>query len=225
MLQYGFDHATPKIIDSELSKACRIITGTLQPTPHNNLYCLATIPAPRIQRDIVTWTEKFKQMLDPSQPLHGHTPVPSTLKFHKTFARVTPLQHYNSAAAQMEQRLDETKIPHLLPFQPHQKTLNKSPPLEGKIGAASTDPDVKLVEPRPIFKRGRWLPTQCVNVEERTRQWNTFWATALLVHPVMITTHLTGPNSGVKSYESLANVCWVFSDYNSWITIHVLCYK
>ena len=43
-----------KIIDSKLNKACRIITGTLQPTPLNNLYYLATIAPPRIRRNCTT---------------------------------------------------------------------------------------------------------------------------------------------------------------------------
>ena len=105
MHQCGLDHPTLKSL-MELNKAadCRAITGILQPTSVNNVYCLAAVAPPRIRRNVATRKEKRKQIPDSRHPLHEHTPVPRRLKSCKSFARVTPLEHANSATARMKLR-------------------------------------------------------------------------------------------------------------------------
>ena len=74
-----------------LNEACRVITGTLQPTPTNTLYKLAGIAPPNIRRETATKIEKSKQTSDPRHPMHPHVPVPSRLKSRKSFATVEEL--------------------------------------------------------------------------------------------------------------------------------------
>lgn len=88
--------AHAKKIDPLLNEACRIITGTLRPTPTNIIYRLAGIAPPEIRRHTTTKIEKGKQNSDPRHPLHHHVPVSNRLKSRKSFATVEELPHGTS---------------------------------------------------------------------------------------------------------------------------------
>ena len=75
-------------IDFELNKACRIITGTLKPTPVPAIYNLASIAPPHIRRNTAASYEKLKQLNDPGHPLFGHQAPKQRLKSRNSFARV-----------------------------------------------------------------------------------------------------------------------------------------
>ena len=96
-----------KKIDPMLNEACRVITGTLRPTPTNTLYKLAGIAPPEIRRYTTSKIEKSKQILDSRHPLHPHVPVPSRLKSRKSFATVEELPAHVSA---QNDRIDQWRV-------------------------------------------------------------------------------------------------------------------
>ena len=59
-----------KKVDSELNRACRLITGTLRATPLPALYRLGSIAPPDIRRDAIAIKEKIEQVNDPWDPLY-----------------------------------------------------------------------------------------------------------------------------------------------------------
>ena len=74
-----------KNIDPELNNACRIVTGTLRPTPLPALYRLAGIAPPHIRRETQLRTQKHKQEYDERHPLAGHIPARSRLSSRSSF--------------------------------------------------------------------------------------------------------------------------------------------
>ena len=74
-----------KSIDPELNNACRIITGTLRPTPLPALHRLAGIAPPQIRRETQLRTQKYKQENDKRHPLHDHIPPRSRLESRRSF--------------------------------------------------------------------------------------------------------------------------------------------
>ena len=78
-------------VDTELNKACRIITGNLKPTPLPYLYRLASIPPPSIRREAITKVERQKQLSDNRHPLFNHQGVQRRLRSRKSFVTVESL--------------------------------------------------------------------------------------------------------------------------------------
>lgn len=74
-------------VDVALNDTCRLITGTLKPTPLCHLYRLAGIAPPCIRRDVSCAVEKYKQSHDSRHPLYGQNPPPSRLKSRSSFLR------------------------------------------------------------------------------------------------------------------------------------------
>ena len=72
-------------IDPALNNACRVITGTLRPTPLPAVYRLAGIAPPQIRRDAKTMDHKFKQETDTRHPLSGHGAPRGRLKSRNSF--------------------------------------------------------------------------------------------------------------------------------------------
>ena len=163
------------IIDSELNKGCRIITGTLQPTPLDNCYCLATITPLRIRRNVATRKEKRELMLNSRHPLHGHMPVLPRFKSRKSFAKVTLLEHANSQQHEWNYGLLNSIMPRSFPSQPHQKTFNKSLFFGRKDWCCLNRARCKVGRTKVNLYKWKMAssPAQHVNVELRTRQWNT----------------------------------------------------
>ena len=83
--------AHAKRIDPLLNDACRIITGTLKPTPISALYRLAGIAPPHIRRETISRKEKQKQLNDTRHCLYQHNPVRRRLKSRKSFTTVEAL--------------------------------------------------------------------------------------------------------------------------------------
>ena len=67
-------------LDSELSSACRAITGCLKPTNVEELYLLSGITPPSIRRDVCARVEKAKQETNEAHSLHGKIPTERRLK-------------------------------------------------------------------------------------------------------------------------------------------------
>ena len=74
-----------KKVDSELNNTCRLITGTLRPTPLPTVYRLAGIAPPHIRRTTKAKIQKFKQETDIRHTLYGHVPPRSRLKSRNSF--------------------------------------------------------------------------------------------------------------------------------------------
>ena len=89
-------------VDSVLNNACRIITGTLKPTPLPALYRLSGIAPPHIRREVIAKIERYKQMNDPRHPLHGHQEVRRRLKSRKSFITIEGLDPSQAAAYRVE---------------------------------------------------------------------------------------------------------------------------
>ena len=81
-----------KKVDTELNKACRLITGTLRATPLPALYRLASIAPPDIRRDAIARKEKTKQASDPRHPLYNHQEARKRLKSRNSFMTVEALE-------------------------------------------------------------------------------------------------------------------------------------
>ena len=73
------------ILEPELNKTCRAITGCLKPTYVEDLYLLAGIAPPDIRRDVCARMERIKQMEQGTHSLFGHIPARSRLKSRKDF--------------------------------------------------------------------------------------------------------------------------------------------
>ena len=74
-----------KMVDPELNNACRIITGTLRPTPLPAVYRLAGIAPPHIRREAQLGAQKHKQEHDNRHPLSDHTTPRSRLTSRSSF--------------------------------------------------------------------------------------------------------------------------------------------
>ena len=75
-------------VDAELNNSCRIITGTLKPTPVPALYRLSGIAPPHIRRETTSKVHKHRQETDSRHPLYNHTPPRRRLKARKSFSTV-----------------------------------------------------------------------------------------------------------------------------------------
>ena len=73
------------ILDPELSKACRAITGCFKQTNVEELYLLVGIVPPNIRRYVGARIERIKQMEQGTHSLFGHIPARSRLKSRKDF--------------------------------------------------------------------------------------------------------------------------------------------
>ena len=73
------------ILDKELNKACRAITGCLKPMYVEDLYLLAGIAPPDIWKDVCARMERTKQMEQETYSLFGHIPSRGRLKSRKDF--------------------------------------------------------------------------------------------------------------------------------------------
>ena len=62
------------VLDSELSTACRAITGCLKPTNVEDLYLLAGIAPPDIRRDVCARVERKKRESRVGHSLYGQNP-------------------------------------------------------------------------------------------------------------------------------------------------------
>ena len=62
------------ILDPELNKACRAITGYLKPTYVEDLYLLAGIAPPDIRRDVCARMKRIKHMEQDTHSLFCHIP-------------------------------------------------------------------------------------------------------------------------------------------------------
>ena len=89
-------------VDPELNRSCRIITGTLKPTPLPSLYRVAGIAPPNIRRETLSRTEKHNQINDPRHPLHSHQVVRQRLKSRKSFATVAELEKKQAPSYRLE---------------------------------------------------------------------------------------------------------------------------
>ena len=72
------DYAAPvyaDILDPEINKTCRTITGCLKPTYVEYLYLLAGIAPPDIRRDVCARMERTKQIEQETHSLFGHIPA------------------------------------------------------------------------------------------------------------------------------------------------------
>ena len=74
-----------KNIDPELNNACRIVTGTLRPTPLPAVYRLAGIAPPHIRCEAHMGAQKHKQEHDNRHPLSGHITPRSRLPSRSSF--------------------------------------------------------------------------------------------------------------------------------------------
>ena len=73
------------ILDPELNKASRAITGCHKPTYVEELYLLARVAPPDIRRDVCARMERTKQMEQETHSLFGHILARSRLKSKKDF--------------------------------------------------------------------------------------------------------------------------------------------
>ena len=84
-------------IDPELNNSCRIITGTLKPTPLPALYSLAGIAPPHIRRDTLAKIQKYSQENDTRHPLFGYSDPTRRLKSRNSFMTISSLNPEESA--------------------------------------------------------------------------------------------------------------------------------
>ena len=63
------------ILDPELNKACQAITGCRKPTYVEDLYLLAVIEPPDINRDVCARMDRTNQMEQYSHSFFGHIPA------------------------------------------------------------------------------------------------------------------------------------------------------
>ena len=73
------------ILDPELNKTCRAITGCLKPTYDEDLYLVAGFAPPDIRKGVCAIMERAKQMEQETHSLFGHIPARSRLKSRKDF--------------------------------------------------------------------------------------------------------------------------------------------
>ncbi|KAK3893287.1 hypothetical protein Pcinc_002843 [Petrolisthes cinctipes] len=83
-------------VNPELNNSCRIITGTLRPTPLPTLYRLVGIAPPHIRRETQAKVQKYIQENDVRHPLYGHSGVRRRLKSRKSFMTIDSLEHKES---------------------------------------------------------------------------------------------------------------------------------
>ena len=84
----------PVILDPELNKLYRAITGCLKLTYVEDMYLFAGIAPPYIRRDVCASMERTKQMEQETHSLIGHIPASSRLKSRKKF--LTGVNHSTS---------------------------------------------------------------------------------------------------------------------------------
>ena len=93
-------HATS--VNTELSIACRVIRGTLKPTPLSSLYRLASIAPPSVRRSVASMTERTKQLSDPRHPLYGHVELATRLRSCSSFTTVHPIGNTRASRRRLE---------------------------------------------------------------------------------------------------------------------------
>ena len=98
-------------VNTELNNACRVITGTLKPTPLSSLYRLASIAPPSIRRRVASMTERTKQLSDPRHPLHGHVEVPTRLRSRNSFTTVPSIGNTRAPRRRLECWSESDPIP------------------------------------------------------------------------------------------------------------------
>ena len=74
-------------LNPELNSACIAVTECLKPTNVEDLYLLAGISPPDIQRDVCARVEKTKQETNESHSLYGLNPAERRLKSRNCFLR------------------------------------------------------------------------------------------------------------------------------------------
>ena len=74
-------------LNTELNRACRVVTGCLKPTNVEDLYLLDGIAPPDIQRYVCARMEKTKQETNEADSLYGQHPGERRLKSRNGFLR------------------------------------------------------------------------------------------------------------------------------------------
>ena len=74
-------------LNPDLNIACRAVTGCLKPTNIEDLYLLAGIAPPDIQRDVFARVEKTKQETNETHSLYGQNPEEIKIKSRNCFLR------------------------------------------------------------------------------------------------------------------------------------------
>ena len=74
-------------LNTELNSACRAVRGCMNPTNVEDLYLLAGIAPPDIQRYVCARMEKTKQETNEAHSLHGQHPAERRLKSRNCFLR------------------------------------------------------------------------------------------------------------------------------------------
>ena len=74
-------------LNTELTSACRAVTGCLKPTNIEDLYLLAGIAPPDIRRDVCARMENTKQETNEAHSLYGQHPAEKRLKSRNRFLR------------------------------------------------------------------------------------------------------------------------------------------
>ena len=98
------------LLNPELNKACRAITGCLRPTNVENLYLLAGIAPPEIRRSVCARVERTKQVERETHSLFGHTPARRRLKSRRSFLTSVQPVHFPAKVVRVNEwkrRLEE----------------------------------------------------------------------------------------------------------------------
>lgn len=95
--------AHAKEVDVALNASCRIISGTLKPTPLSHVYTLSGIAPPSVRRNVASGVEKFKQTHDNRHLLHEQIPPLPRLKSRKSFLRQPSIAPRESARMRLAQ--------------------------------------------------------------------------------------------------------------------------
>ena len=103
------EYAAP-VLNTQLNQACRSITGCLKPTNVENLYLLAGISLPEINRSVCARVERTKQVERETHSLYGHTPARSRLKSRRNFLTSVQPVHFPANVVRVyvwKRRLEE----------------------------------------------------------------------------------------------------------------------
>ena len=98
------------LLNPELNRACRAITGCLRPTNVENLYLLAVIAPPEIRRSVCARVERTKQVERETHSLFGHTPARRRLKSRRSFLTSVQPVHFPAKVVRVNEwkrRLEE----------------------------------------------------------------------------------------------------------------------
>jgi len=102
-----------------LNSTCRAITGCLQPTQINKIYCLSRIAPPEIRRSVATDLERTKQLKDERHPMFKYEAQRTRLKSRHSFIHSATELKDPPHQARLQRWKDETKLDD--PIQPTQK--------------------------------------------------------------------------------------------------------